>query len=768
MNPKYHLLVAAAALSLGACSTDDTCTEPRPENGGYKISFTVSEDPESRTVLDVGDNLRWVPTDKVGIYTVGKNVNPNTLTVADVNQSPVEFIGVLKNIVSPGDKFYAYYPYDAAQSTNPAAVRLSIPVEQKQTKAGVYNGQSHPLVAVPMDFPWERDSYACRMSSVRFRQLGAIVELQLYSSNEALRSESISSVTFVSGTPLAGDFQFDLTAITIDGEIPISGYASKEVTTLLEEPAAIPAAGGEAARVYLTIAPGQYTGKIVVNTDVAQYTFPLAAAITFDRAVIKGLPADLAKAERKVPSPDDPVSENDPINFEDPIVKEICIENWDTNSDGELSYKEASAVTSIGSQFQIAQKTLIRSFNELQYFTGLQSIGNSAFSGCSGLTNITIPGGATKIDQSAFSGCSSLTSINIPDGVTAIESGAFDGCSSLTSVNIPDGVTEIKNSTFYGCRSLTSIHLPDGMTTIGRGAFRDCSNLTSINIPVKVTNIGNSAFSGCSSLTSLHIPDGVTEIGSDVFYGCSSLTSVNIPDGVTKIGSYAFYGCSGLTSINIPNGVTAIEDHAFYDCRSLTSISIPQKVSSIGRRAFVGCSSLSAFYGKYASADNRCLIQYGALLAFAPAGRTEYTIPDEVLKIEEYTFYSCYNLTSITIPDKVTEIGQYAFRSCTSLTSINIPDGVTAIGIFTFDNCQSLTSITIPDGVTTIGMNAFSYCRSLASVYCKPANPPTIVHDTFTGTPSSMKIYVPTASVDAYKTANYWKGYASQILADNN
>ncbi len=111
MNPKYHLLVAVAALSLSACSTDDAYTGP--ENEGYKISFTVAENPESRTTLDAGDFLRWVSTDKVGIYTCGYNVNSNILTTADVNKSPVEFIGTLEVPVSSGDKFYAYYPYNA-------------------------------------------------------------------------------------------------------------------------------------------------------------------------------------------------------------------------------------------------------------------------------------------------------------------------------------------------------------------------------------------------------------------------------------------------------------------------------------------------------------------------------------------------------------------------------------------------------------------------------------------------------------------------------
>ncbi len=710
MNLKYQLLVAAAALSLGACSTDDTGTEP--ENEGYKISFTVAEDAETRTTLDKGadgrDYLLWVPTDKVGIYTVGKNENPNTLTVADVNQHPVEFIGVLKKLVSSGDMFYAYYPYDATQSTNPSSVTLSIPAEQKQTKAGVYNGESHPLVALPMEFTWEQDSYAGRISSVRFRQLGATVELQLYSSNEALRSEKIRSVTFESETPLAGDFSFNLTSVTVDDELKISGYESKVATTSLEEPAAIPATASEAARIYLTIAPGTYTGKIVVKTDVTQYTFRLAEAMTFGRAAIKGLPADLAEATREAP-----VTENDVIHFEDPVVKGICIDNWDDNSDGELSYKEAAAVTSIGSLFNAK---LIRSFNELQYFTGLQSIENNAFSYSQNLTSLHIPNGVTTIGKYAFEGCSSLTNIHIPDGVTAIYFCAFMNCSSLKSIDIPESVTVI-DIAFQGCSSLTSITIPDGVTWIGNYGFENCSSLTSINLPEGLTSIGIGVFKNCSNLTSIHIPETVTTIESSAFQGCSKLTSINLPNGLTTIKDSAFRDCSNLTSITIPEGVTTIENNAFYYCSSLTSITIPEKVSSIGKKVFVGCSSLSAFYGKYASKDNRYLIKYGSLLAFASAGLTDYTIPDEVVGIGNYAFYDCSSLKSITIPDGVISIGYMAFRGCNM------------------------------------------------SIYCKPTIPPTVEGgDVF---PWSVKIYVPTASVEAYKTAEGWSSYASLIVADN-
>ena len=220
-------------------------------------------------------------------------------------------------------------------------------------------------------------------------------------------------------------------------------------------------------------------------------------------------------------------------------------------------------------------------------------IGSSAFSGCSGLTGITIPDSVTSIGGSAFSGCSGLTSITIPDSVTSIDGSAFSGCSGLTSITIPDSVTSIGDYAFYHCSGLTSITIPDSVTSIGDSAFNGCSGLTSITIPDSVTSIGRSIFEYCRGLTSITIPDTVTSIGDSAFSGCSGLTSITIPDAVTSIGDFVFSGCSGLTCITIPGSVTSIGDSAFKGCSGLTNITIPDTVTSIGNSVFYWCSRLT-------------------------------------------------------------------------------------------------------------------------------------------------------------------------------
>ena len=195
----------------------------------------------------------------------------------------------------------------------------------------------------------------------------------------------------------------------------------------------------------------------------------------------------------------------------------------------------------------------------------------------------------TSIETYAFSGCSGLTSVTIPNSVTSIGGSAFYCCSGLTSVTIPNSVTSIGYATFYECYSLTSVTIGNSVTSIGVSAFFGCYRLTSVTIPNSVTTIGKGAFNGCSGLTSVTIPNSVTSIGERAFPGCSGLTSVTIPNSVTSIGERAFSGCSGLTSVTIGSGVESIETKAFANCPELLDVyCYAEKVPSTESKAFDG------------------------------------------------------------------------------------------------------------------------------------------------------------------------------------
>lgn len=171
--------------------------------------------------------------------------------------------------------------------------------------------------------------------------------------------------------------------------------------------------------------------------------------------------------------------------------------------------------------------------------------------------------------------------------VTSIGAYAFSGCSGLTGVTIPDGVMSIGKNAFARCRGLTSMTIPDSVTNVTAGAFSSCPNISSLTIPQCVcADRLSKVFSAKKKITDIVISPGVTNIGDHAFSYCSALRSVTIPDGVTCIGKEAFYSCGKLTSVTIPDGVTSIGELAFFLCVRLTVVEIPSSVTTIGRKAF--------------------------------------------------------------------------------------------------------------------------------------------------------------------------------------
>ena len=389
------------------------------------------------------------------------------------------------------------------------------------------------------------------------------------------------------------------------------------------------------------------------------------------------------------------------------------------------------------------------------------SIGERAFSGCSGLTSIIVESGNAKYDsrencnaiietenKTLIVGCKNTI---IPNGVKSIGHGAFYGCRGLTSIEIPKTVTSIGSSAFYGCRDLTNIVIPKSVTSIGDWAFCSCAGLTSIEIPKSVTSLGANAFRACLGLTSVVIPNCVTSIGENAFYSCSGVASIVIPNSVTSIGENAFYGTAwyknqpdGIiyagkvlyeykgtmpknSSITVQKGTLGIAGGAFSGCTGLTSIEIPNSVTSIGDAAFQRCSALktvinlSSLIFSKGSSDYGYVAYYADKVVNAPG---DDVVDDFVFSTvdDKHTLVAYFgDATDVTLPDNYNgenyAIGDEAFVNKNELTNVVIPNSVVGIGDSAFSGCSGLTRVDIVDGVNSIGKSAFAGCSKLEEIY---------------------------------------------------
>lgn len=479
-----------------------------------------------------------------------------------------------------------------------------------------------------------------------------------------------------------------------------------------------------------------------------------------------------------------------------------------TVRDGNVTYRSAGNCL-----IEIATKTLLYGCKTSVIPTdgSVEIIGDSAFEGCVGLTEIVIPNSVKKINKKVFKGCTSLESITIPfvgDGESETHFGYLFDLTTKNHTKLPaslktvviTGGENIAKDAFLSCSKLESITLSDTLKSIGATAFKDCSGLKSLVIPAALESIGDNAFINCSGLAAITVAEGnakyhsnnnclietesktlvlgcknstipddgsVVSIGKGAFAGCSGLTQILLPNNITGIGVSAFDGCTGLTEIAIPSSVTVIEKSSFNGCSALVNVALPNTLTGIGESAFAGCAKLA-----------------------------EVTIPNTVTSIGVSAFASCSALTTITVPTSVTSIGKSAFEGCTGLTEMTLPfvgdggtkntnfgyifnataanqgsklsknlktvviTGGTTIAEEAFKGCKYITTITLPDTVTTIGKSAFSGCSVLVAIEV-PSAVTSIGDSAFSGCTKLATITLPdgleSIGKDAFKDTAYYK-----------
>lgn len=419
--------------------------------------------------------------------------------------------------------------------------------------------------------------------------------------------------------------------------------------------------------------------------------------------------------------------------------------------------------------------------------TALKSIGSSAFSGCSGLTDsLNLPTTVTSIGASAFYGCNLLTLISVPSGLTSIAANTFQACTKVSKIIIPSSVTTIGDYAFESCTGLTDTTvISSAVTSIGVSSFRNCN----LGVKVDPANANYSSSKGVlfnkTYATLIQAPinvagidtiaSSVTAIGTYAFYKCASITGIILPNSLATIGTFAFSGCSKIANtLNIPASVTSIGKYAFQGCSKLTTVVSPTiricagsfdaaatkftLTGSIDARDFkfirdstsmttldLGSATIVAYTGT--GGTNNCDYGLSTHSTLVSAVFAANTIPQfafsyaNTLSSNFTTYPSAYpiltvtgktSLKSIVFPAAITTIDKYAFSSCTGLIGVlNIPSPIKTLGTGAFIDCAGITNFTLPSTLTAIGDNAFERCIGLNQALSFPAALLTIGNSTY-------------------------------------
>lgn len=435
----------------------------------------------------------------------------------------------------------------------------------------------------------------------------------------------------------------------------------------------------------------------------------------------------------------------DIIKFADYRVKMLCVSNWDTDGDYELSKVEAAQVSNLGTVFM--GDTDIFMFDELQYFTNLAVIDEDAFSGCNNLISITIPPSVREIGKRSFSGCSRLKSVCFSDLQNSKLKVISGGVTEYKDPYAPISHPQVKSieGAFYRCYSLAKLSLPPSLQVIQAGAFYGCCNLQDVGLTAgsqlriieaskkilagynrKDTTLIVGAFEG-AGLKTIFIPKSVTKLSAGVFHGCP-IEEVTFEKG-SVLSKF-----EGVFSNEFRKGNYF---GVFSDLTKLKKIVIPESVTVFGDCVFKGCSSLESvvFEGK-------------SSIQTLPGIEYQNNVDEQTIG---GIFADCSSLEYISLPASIHTIGDGTFYNCVNLKTVEFEDG------------SQLKYIRSYDPGKTIG--AFDKCINLRTIRMGTIAPPELQPDNSSYylfddiSVEKITLLVPEGSSTAYSNVPSWRRF---------
>ncbi len=464
--------------------------------------------------------------------------------------------------------------------------------------------------------------------------------------------------------------------------------------------------------------------------------------------------------------------------------------DWDNDTFDSTAFKLSKIIITGGERVPAYAFSNLKGVKEIDLSgTSAAAIGEYAFAGCTGLTDIKLPATIKSIGSRAFLNCSGVKDFGIKEGLETLADFVFENCTGLTAFEFPDSLVSTGRSVLQGCTEITKLTVPyaavaascakeggdvnpdcsvtdlfydehwnwaneasdfkdyklskitvKGGTVIPAYAFAGMTGVKEIDLSkTSVTSINNYAFYNCTSLVTVKLPETLTAIG-DYSYSKTPITALPDNGKIRTVGEGAFADCKKLEITTVPDSYETIGRFAFRGCTGIKNLTIPATVTSMGRSMLMGCTELTELTLPYAATDAVCCTADGDV---SPDQSVTDLFYDEHWNTpNDGVDFSGYKLTKLTITGGE-KIPDYAFSHMDSVTEIDLSgSNINSICSHTFNNCKGLTVLKFPGTLKSIGTAAFLNCTGM-EVFDLPDRLETIGSSAFQGCTGIRSLVIP-------------------------
>lgn len=345
---RNSLLLGLAIVLVASCSTQEKDFQEPLQGDVFYASFEQPVEEGTKVYANENLHLRWNADDRVSIFNK-VTYNQQYLFAGETGDNAGEFdivngdVFVTGNVIS---HVVSVYPYQKSTViTEDEVLTVTLPAEQSYAE-NTFGLGANTMVSVSSD------------NVLQYKNVGGYLMLKLYG-----EGVSVSSITLKgnNGEKLAGDTNVTM---PLDG-VPTAMMAKNsttEITLTCSKPVTLGATAEESTQFWFVVPPVTFEDgfTITVNGSLGG---------VYEKSTTKRIVIDRNKLSKMSPMEVARSNDNRFVTIEDTSFKAYCVENFDTDSDREISVLEAQNILSIK-----VDTDEIRSLKGIEHFHNLQEL----------------------------------------------------------------------------------------------------------------------------------------------------------------------------------------------------------------------------------------------------------------------------------------------------------------------------------------------------------------------------------------------------------